>query len=218
MNLKNFHAALAFAANAMSADDVRYYLRGVAIDFAHVEKRGDTTMILVGTDGSRLNRISLKVDPKDFPTLSRKGKPFILDTKAVAAILAIKKPSDQVEIDLIMGKETFGPGNDRAKTCTFVADSLTIRCDLIDGQFPDYRRVMPTIPAPVGEAVGVDSELLLASAQAYAKLGKALGRRYKKCVMTCSGETAAVRFIGDKEMMDDTMDIHSPEIALMPMR
>lgn len=217
MNLKNFHTALAFAANASAEKDVRYYLHGVAVDFAHAEKRADSTMILVGTDGTRMNRICLKVDKKDFPTLPRTGSPIILDAKAVAAILAIKKPSEHVDIDLILSNDIFTESK-LAKFCTFVADSLTIRCDLIDGKFPDYRRVIPKIPDPVAEAVGVDSDKLVASAKAYSTLGKAAGRKYRKCVMTCSGANNAIRFVGDAEWMNDQEDIHSPEIVLMPMR
>ncbi|MCJ2009783.1 DNA polymerase III subunit beta [Methylobacterium sp. J-092] len=115
------------ASGAMSTEETRYYLNGVCLEVK------DGQAIAVATDGHRLvSRTSnLSGNLADQPSI-------IIPRDAVRVALA------QVgggEVKLI----AYGPvAGQRATKLEIVAGGARLRSKLIDGTFPDWRRVVPT--------------------------------------------------------------------------
>lgn len=111
---------------SVSPDDNRYGLNG-----AHLEEvttdAGTTRVRVVTTDGSRLS-ISEAPFAGDFGM----GRKMLLPRKALGEIRKL------VEAEGEAWRIAFGE-----RSATFSAPSLTLMVRLIDGEFPNYRQVLP---------------------------------------------------------------------------
>ncbi|MDS1135593.1 DNA polymerase III subunit beta [Nitratireductor indicus] len=110
-----FREGLRFCKAFMSTEDTRYYLNGVCLD-------GDD---IVATDGHRMG--VYRADSK----ASDLGRP-IIPSKTVGLLAAFCAPK-AVWID-----------KDR-KAMRFELPGMTLHAKLIDGTFPDWRRVVPDV-------------------------------------------------------------------------
>lgn len=112
-----FAADMAFLSPAMSTEEVRYYLNGIALDSA----RGN----MVATDGHRLHIIN--ACPIDAPAGC-----VIIPRRTVALIkelLRANAGANVAALSLTTSKAVVAVGN------------WTLKTKLIDGTFPDYTRI-----------------------------------------------------------------------------
>ncbi|MFI4938342.1 MAG: DNA polymerase III subunit beta [Candidatus Berkiellales bacterium] len=109
---------------AMAHQDVRYYLNGICLLFSSQEIR------IVATDGHRLATMAL-------PLRCNLTKPLaiIVPRKAVIEMQRLWVEGED-EIGIVIGKNHL-----RA-----VTPHITFVTKLIDGKFPDYKRVLPSAP------------------------------------------------------------------------
>lgn len=118
---KEIAKALAFVMPAMASGDIRYYLNGL-----HVAT-GAGAVILTATDGHRLHRIRVPLDKA--PDVA--GAIGIVPRESIARIAELAEDHGTVEITL---------GN-----AHFTLDcEEALATKLIDGQFPDADRVIPS--------------------------------------------------------------------------
>ncbi len=114
---------LAVVALAMSSEETRYYLNGVLM---HVT---DGQLRLAATDGRRLHRVS-----RPLPEIGRAElKESIIPRKAIAVIraaLAAQAGVKNVSIEVA------------ALAARFTIGAVVVTTRLIDGTFPDYRRII----------------------------------------------------------------------------
>lgn len=110
---------------AISTEETRYYLNGI---YLHVIEDGKELLRAVSTDGHRMARVEIKA-PK-----GAKGMPgIIIPRKPVGELRKLIEEFDgEVEIQLSDTKVKFS------------FDSTVLTSKLIDGTFPDYKRVIPT--------------------------------------------------------------------------
>ena len=110
---------------AISNDDTRHYLNGV---FLHLtEAHGRNFLTGVGTDSHRLSSSSLEIDnPESFSSL-------ILPRKTVFQLCTLLTESNEkLYIQTSENKIKFSLGN------------IKLISKVIDGKFPDYRKVVPS--------------------------------------------------------------------------
>lgn len=105
---------------AMAQQDVRYFLNGLLL-----ETEG-TTLRAVATDGHRLAMCEMRLSNP-----MNGSKQVIVPRKGVLELQRVLTRSGDVEL-------TAGANHIRART-----DSVRFASKLIDGRFPDYRRVLP---------------------------------------------------------------------------
>jgi DNA polymerase-3 subunit beta len=110
---------------AVSQDESKYNLNGI---FCQVQEE-NKKLRLVATDGHRLSMIDKKVEAAEISELS---KGIILPRKG---ILELKKLAEEGEGDLQLG---FMDNN-----AVVSKDQTVIIMRLVDGEFPDYSRVIP---------------------------------------------------------------------------
>ena len=107
---------------AMAQQDVRYYLNGMLFDI------NDHALRVVATDGHRLSTCETALDTDDLPhteaILPRKG--------ALELIKLVHDSDDLVQLGLA------------PNMMTVQMEGVTFTSKLIEGRFPDYRRVLPT--------------------------------------------------------------------------
>jgi DNA polymerase-3 subunit beta len=127
-------ALLAPVEHAQAKDAARYYLNGVYLWVDYHQADGGPALFAVGTDGHRLAETRL---PAPAGVAGMPG--VILPRKAVAEVLRLAREAKApkggeapvVAVDLTDTRAAFDFGNVRLAT------------KLIDGTFPDYRRVIP---------------------------------------------------------------------------
>ena len=110
---------------SISSDDTRHYLNGI---FLHLtEAHGRNFLTGVATDSHRLSSSSLEIDnPNDFTSL-------ILPRKTVFQLCSLlAETSDQLKMQTSDNKIKFTIGN------------MKLISKVIDGKFPDYKKVVPT--------------------------------------------------------------------------
>ena len=115
--------ALAHARPAMCTEETRYYLNGVLVE------RREGCLWIVATDGHRLHAVSLAA-PDGSEPLADMTASLIVPRKAVPIIQTL---CAEGRIDL-----AFSQGK-----MMLVAGETTLVSKLIDGTFPDWRRVVP---------------------------------------------------------------------------
>jgi len=115
---------------SMAVDDARYYLNGLLFDF----ERTDTLVFtVVGTDGHRLASYELKEGFENAENLD--AQQLIIPKKAINVLAKILRDNKEsaVSIKFDTNHAQFSIGNTIMTT------------KLIDGRFPDYKAVLPTI-------------------------------------------------------------------------
>lgn len=111
---------------AMATDETRYYLNGIFVEA--VVEGGADVLRFVSTDGHRLSVADM---PQPEGTA---GMPSIIIPRE--AIIEIRKM-----IDDVVGPVTVSVSDVRFQVRT---ETRTLTSKLIDGTYPDYRRVIPT--------------------------------------------------------------------------
>lgn len=106
---------------AISTDETRYYLNGI---YMHV---ADSTLRGVATDGHRLARISLPA-----PAGAESMSGVIIPRKTV---LVLRKLIEETDGDIALSLNE--------NTVRFAFGGAVITSKLIDGNFPDYEKVIP---------------------------------------------------------------------------
>lgn len=139
-------AELAVIAPHISTEETRYYLNGISFE------RDAGKLIAVATNGHGMAIVERENEGPDIASR-------ILPRKAVAALRKLAKRGDAFDIQLTETKA-------RA-----VAGNVEIYCKLIDGTFPDWRRVYPA---------STDKLLIVAADELarHCKLAKPLGTGY----------------------------------------
>jgi len=119
---------LQMTAFAISHEETRYVLNGLLFE---MKSSGEGSVVtLVGTDGRRLAVVDQKIDVK-----TSKEVKIIIPYKAVQELL--RNLGDEGEVMVGVGpNQVF-----------FEMDGITLISRLIDGDFPDYRRVIPAASA-----------------------------------------------------------------------
>lgn len=112
---------------AASDEEVKYYLQGVFFD---ADEETDT-LRLAATDGNRLAVTAIPL-----PEGAENCPASIVPSEVVDTALRIFKGAGEIIIGV----------TDRA--ISFTADGLRFSAKLIDGTFPDYRRVIPAPGSP----------------------------------------------------------------------
>lgn len=117
----DIHSMMVATAFSMANQDVRYYLNGMLLETTK------TTLLVVSTDGHRLSINKTPIDSSGSETSS-----VILPRKTVMELLKLLSgKTDPVTV-------SFGHNHTR-----WVLPELTITSKLIDGKYPDWRRVVP---------------------------------------------------------------------------
>ena len=115
-----FKKLIEFTQFAMASQDVRYYLNGMYFEAS------DKTLRSVATDGHRLASCAIQL------TQSLAQQSVIVPRKGVIELVKLLD-NDQVDVTIQIGQN-----NLRA-----VIDGFIFTTKLVDGRFPDYRRVIP---------------------------------------------------------------------------
>ncbi|WP_336800829.1 DNA polymerase III subunit beta [Kaistia sp. MMO-174] len=139
---------------AISSEETRYYLNGT---FWH---RQDDKLVVVATDGHRLARIAVP-SPAENPTF----KGIIVPTKTVSRLRVLAKATEAdmtVEISETKIRVTAG--------------ETVLTSKLIDGTFPDYKRV---IPASSEKHMTVDRAALAGAVDRVSTVATERGRAVK---------------------------------------
>ncbi|SFR56799.1 DNA polymerase III subunit beta [Thiomicrospira sp. ALE5] len=171
---------------AMASQDVRFYLNGMLFDVSPQALR------LVATDGHRLSTAALEAD---FASL--KPMQVIVPRKGILELAKLLLASDEL-VELAFAKNYL----------TIKLADTVFTCKLIEGRYPDFRRV---IPEHNDVLVTTDRELMRATLQRAAILSN---ERFKGVRMVIesnlltvhaqnteqdeSNEDMAIDYIGDK--------------------
>jgi DNA polymerase-3 subunit beta len=143
-------------------DDRRYYLNGVCIDVAVT---GATEAVAVATDGHMLIAVPLQLDPD----VTAAAGQYIIPRELIDGLKARKGAFATVKLD--------------ARSVTINVGGANITAPLIDGQFPDWRRVVPR--TVTGLASQIDADYLHAMKKAH----KLLGGSYSPTIAHNGAET-----------------------------
>ena len=106
---------------SMANQDVRYYLNGMSIESENNEIRS------VATDGHRLAICKIAND-----SLSLPARQVIVPRKGILEIIRLLDPVDD-EIQVFLGSNHI----------RIIDTEFSFTSKLVDGRFPDYRRVLP---------------------------------------------------------------------------
>lgn len=112
---------------AMSQDESKYNLNGIYL--RAFEEKGETRLRLVATDGHRLSLID-KIIKGNVPDDLKKG--LILPRKGV---LELKRLAEEGDADLVLSFHDNNAVVRKGQTVVIMR--------LVDGEFPDYERVIP---------------------------------------------------------------------------
>lgn len=118
-NLKDILRLTSFA---VSTDESRYVLNGILLNIQH------NNITLVATDGKRLAVIHKKL-----PEITDKEVNIIIPVKTVQELN--RNLQDEGELSLTIGQNQ----------ALFDLGNITIISRLIEGEFPDYRQVIPPV-------------------------------------------------------------------------
>ncbi len=113
---------------AMSADEMRKNLNGVF--FETMDEGGKNKLRMIATDGHRLAMAN--VDTEGIPFL-RLEKGIIIPRKGLGEIRRLIENAPE---EILVGV--------RQGMCVISTDSTTLRVSLVDADYPDYKRVIPT--------------------------------------------------------------------------
>ena len=147
---------------AMSNDEMRKILCGVLME---TEKVGETFCIrMVATDGHRLSMMKMDTGEKDFMTME---KSVIIPRKG---LVEIRRLVEDEPGDVFLGV--------RQGMCIVKTDHTLLKVSLIDGEYPDYRRV---IPAEKGVILGIEKDKILHTLR---RMSVISSERYNGVIMT----------------------------------
>ena len=149
---------------AMSTDEMRKTLCGVLME---TEKTGETFLIrMVATDGHRLSMMKMETGEKDFLTME---KGVIIPRKGLGEIRRLVEDESG---DVFLGV--------RQGMCIVKTNHTLLKVSLVDGEYPDYRRV---IPAEKGVILGIEKDKFL---HALRRMSVISSDRYNGVIITLS--------------------------------
>ena len=126
ISAKDFYKGVTRVAFSVAADESRPVFSGIYLNY----EDGDLT--LVGSDGFRLTEVIL-TDVSD----GKHNFSLVLPAKTVTEISKIfNKCEDPLEIFV----------NNTNNLCLFKCDDVTISSRLIEGSYPDYKKIIPMDP------------------------------------------------------------------------
>lgn len=171
---------------AMSTDEMRKTLCGVLVE---TEEIGETFWLrMVATDGHRLSMMKAETGEKMYIALE---KNIIIPRKGV---VEIRRLVDDEPGDVMLGV--------RQGMCIVKTDHTMLKVSLIDGEYPDYRRVIPT---EAGTVVEVDKDKFL---HAIRRMGVISSDRYNGVIMTLDEDKLILNSNNpDVGEADDEIDI-----------
>jgi DNA polymerase-3 subunit beta len=140
---KALRAALDDAKHAISDEETRYYLNGVYL----VPAEKGRSLEAVSTDGHRMMMAPLpyRYPPKGSRSKVMKEGGIIVPRKTVSLLLALA-PSGEEPITVSFWRRTAQKG--KATRVRFEWRGEKIETKLIDGTYPDYKRVVPAVGMP----------------------------------------------------------------------
>jgi DNA polymerase-3 subunit beta len=106
---------------SMANQDVRYYLNGMSIETEGKEIRS------VATDGHRLAICKLTIDSLELP-----NRQVIVPRKGILEIIRLLDPVEE-DVQVFLGSNHI----------RIIDKEFSFTSKLVDGRFPDYRRVLP---------------------------------------------------------------------------
>ncbi|MBK8159160.1 MAG: DNA polymerase III subunit beta [Rhodospirillaceae bacterium] len=145
--IRAFNACFA----CISTEETRYYLNGIYMH-ADIDKE-KARLHFVATDGHRLTHLIQETDADTVDSWSKIAPGIILPRTAVAHLQRLLPADGAIEVTA------------SASLITFAWADLTFTTKLIDGSFPDYRRVIPSryeqkVDLPMAEARGLVSRIV----------------------------------------------------------
>lgn len=151
---------------AISTDEMRKNLNGV---FLETESAGGNALIrMVATDGHRLSLINMDTGESEFLFLD---KGVIIPRKGIGEIRRLVEDlTDEVWIGVRQGM------------LLIKTDHTLLKVSLIDGEYPDYKRV---IPVERGVLVGLDRDKFL---HALRRMSVISSERYNGVIISLSNE------------------------------
>ena len=167
-------------------DDIRYYLNGIAID---ARQNGATIDVaLVATDGHRL--LALALDKEDVE--SAFVGTWIIDRALLESVKPVK--AGKTEFPLTLSLTIAEPSQDSfnrtvlANPVVTLQGATTATGTVVDGRFPDWRRVVPAT------ADGISSQYDHEYLYSFGKVGRLLFSNKKDCaaVIHHNGNGAAL--------------------------
>lgn len=153
---------------AISTDEMRKNLTGVFFETDRIDEA--LYIRMVATDGHRLSvmKVDIGEEEKDFLSMD---KGVIIPRKGLSEIRRLVEDESG---DVFMG---INKG-----TCTLKTDHTLLKVSLIDGEYPDYRRV---IPSERGIVVGVGKNTFL---HALKRMSVISSERYSGVIITLSND------------------------------
>tara|TARA_Y100001970_G_C14253793_1_gene873662 strand:+ start:4166 stop:5281 length:1116 start_codon:yes stop_codon:yes gene_type:complete len=110
---------------AISNEETRYFLNGLY--FSIGDENGKSIITIVGTDGHRLAKFSIESS-----SISKDINGVIIPKKTINELYKLlSEKKDEIEIEIDSNK------------IIFYINKLVLISKLIDGTFPDYKRVIP---------------------------------------------------------------------------
>ncbi len=159
---------------AISTEETRYYLNGIY--FHHVEGEGAGMLRGVATDGHRLARAEVSA-----PEAAAGMPGIIVPRKTVLELVKLLDVADEdIKVSLSDTK------------IRFAIDGVTLTSKLIDGNFPDYERVIPTANDKVLE---VDTRLFAQAVDRVSTVSSEKGRAVKLAI----GEDRVILSVNNPE-------------------
>ena len=151
---------------AMSTDEMRKTLCGVLLE---TEKIGETFFIrMVATDGHRLAMMKMDTGEKEFAAMERN---VIIPRKG---LMEIRRLVEDEPGDVFVGF--------RQGVCIVKTDHTLLRVSLVDGDYPEYRRVIPT---EKGIVLEIEKDKLLHTLR---RMSVISSDRYNGVIMTLAAD------------------------------
>ena len=132
VNAQNLKKMLDETSFSMSNDDSKYNLNGIFFHSTQEEEK--TYFSLVATDGHRL---AMAKTASKIPEIEQLKKGVIFPRKGV---MELRKVIEDTETELIFG---FSDNN-----AAILNNEITLIIRLVDGEFPEYKKVIPPASGP----------------------------------------------------------------------
>ncbi|MCE5283545.1 MAG: DNA polymerase III subunit beta [Deltaproteobacteria bacterium] len=149
---------------AMSTDEMRKNLNGVLLETEKIDE--NVWLRMVATDGHRLAMSKMDTGDQDFMVLE---KGVIIPRKG---LVEIRRLLEDEPGEVMLGV--------RKGTCVIKTDHILLKVSLIEGEYPDYRRV---IPSEKGVVVGLEKDKLI---HALRRMSVISSDRYNGVIITLS--------------------------------
>jgi DNA polymerase-3 subunit beta len=163
--------------------DVRYYLKGISVD-----ARANGDVVLVATDGHRLLAYPVAVD--NIEALAP-GE-YIIPREALEAVKPAKagRVTLPIQIDIVTAPDQPDPARAgvtiKGKTSITVTGATSAVTAPIDGEFPDWRRIVPASTS--GEIAQFNADYV----SGFGDVCKLLGGKYGPYINHNGGSCAVI--------------------------